>query len=337
MTLPMNGSAERPSSLPFRSHCRTSLPERVNSTTVLSRLPVVLGSPCEPTPFWKPTKRRLPSNAMSSGPASGSVFRAPVPPIRNLWCSFLPNAICRTVRVWLAGLTGPALAGRANAPDVTSAPADTTAVASSPAVRLLRFITRELVRPASDAERSARQPGNERPTAGTRPDPVRLVKRPRRSGPRRARPGGPASCCYHNGPVASPQPATEPVRAGRRPRGMRYGVRTSLGLLAAACVAVTSAGCAGAPAPRPAQPVPMARGVVAIEPAADPRPLAAADTAFGLAVLRAWCAQYPGRNLVFSPSTLAASLGMAYLGARGATASLMARVLHLPAASRSEL
>ena len=115
---------------------------------------------------------------------------------------------------------------------------------------------------------------------------------------------------------------------------MRYGVRTSLGLLAAACAAVTSAGCASAPAPRPAQPVPpVARGVTASEPAADPRPLAAADTAFGLAVLRAWCAQYPGRNLVFSPSTLASSLGMAYLGARGATAGIMARVLHLPAAS----
>jgi serpin B len=104
-------------------------------------------------------------------------------------------------------------------------------------------------------------------------------------------------------------------------------------LLAAACVAVASAGCASAPAPRPAQPVtPVARGVTAIEPAADSRPLAAADTAFGLSVLRAWCAQYPGRNLVFSPSTLATSLGMAYLGARGATAGLMARVLHLPAA-----
>jgi serpin B len=113
---------------------------------------------------------------------------------------------------------------------------------------------------------------------------------------------------------------------------MRYGVRTSLGLLAAACAAVTSAGCASAPAPRPAQPALVARGVTAIEPAADSRPLAGADTAFGLAVLRAWCARYPGRNLVFSPSTLATSLGMAYLGARGATAGLMARVLHLPAA-----
>ena len=48
-------------------------------------------------------------------------------------------------------------------------------------------------------------------------------------------------------------------------------------------------------------------------------------------MLRAWCAQYPGRNLVFSPSTLASALGLAYLGARGATATAMAAVLHLPA------
>lgn len=77
--------------------------------------------------------------------------------------------------------------------------------------------------------------------------------------------------------------------------------------------------------------VAMARGVAVTEPGADPRPLAAADTAFGLDVLRAWCAQYPGQNLVFSPSTLASSLGMAYLGARGTTATVMARALHLPA------
>ena len=72
--------------------------------------------------------------------------------------------------------------------------------------------------------------------------------------------------------------------------------------------------------------------MAAIEPAADPRPFAAADTAFGLDVLRAWCAQYPGQNLVFSPSTLASALGLAYLGARGATATAMATVLHLPTA-----
>ena len=47
--------------------------------------------------------------------------------------------------------------------------------------------------------------------------------------------------------------------------------------------------------------------------------------------MRAWCAQNPGQNLVFSPSTLASALGMAYLGARGATATAMARVLDLPA------
>ena len=64
---------------------------------------------------------------------------------------------------------------------------------------------------------------------------------------------------------------------------------------------------------------------------------AAADTAFGLDVLRAWCAQYPGKNLVFSPSTLASALGMAYLGARGATAAAMAKALHLPAAGGTTL
>jgi hypothetical protein len=55
MTLPRNGSAVRPSTLPRTSHCATSLPKSVNSTTVLSRSPEALGSPIEPTPFWKPT------------------------------------------------------------------------------------------------------------------------------------------------------------------------------------------------------------------------------------------------------------------------------------------
>ena len=81
----------------------------------------------------------------------------------------------------------------------------------------------------------------------------------------------------------------------------------------------------------------MLRGVATVEPAANPKPLGAADTAFGLTVMRAWCAQNPGQNLVFSPSTLASALGMAYLGARGATAAEMASVLHLPASSRTAL
>ncbi len=81
----------------------------------------------------------------------------------------------------------------------------------------------------------------------------------------------------------------------------------------------------------------MVRGVATVEPAADPKPFGAADTAFGLDVMRDWCAQSPGQNLVFSPSTLASALGMAYLGARGATAAELAKVLHLPESSRAAL
>ena len=103
-------------------------------------------------------------------------------------------------------------------------------------------------------------------------------------------------------------------------------------MLALAALAVVASGCASVTPERAAPPGPAAvRGVAAVEPAADPRPLGTADTAFGLDVLRAWCAQHPRQNLVFSPSTLATALGMAYLGARGATARTMAGVLHLPA------
>jgi serpin B len=76
--------------------------------------------------------------------------------------------------------------------------------------------------------------------------------------------------------------------------------------------------------------VTMAHGVAAREPSASPRPLGAADTAFGLNVLGAWCRTRPQANLVLSPSSLASGLGMAYLGAGGGTAQAMARVLHLP-------
>ena len=129
----------------------------------------------------------------------------------------------------------------------------------------------------------------------------------------------------------------KPQGLGPRHRNMRNTIRAGLGMLAVVVTGITAIGCASAPARTPAAEVSVARGVAVIEPAADPRPLGAADTAFGLDVLRAWCAQYPGQNLVFSPSTLATALGMAYLGARGATAQAMARVLHLPAASRDAL
>jgi serpin B len=120
---------------------------------------------------------------------------------------------------------------------------------------------------------------------------------------------------------------------------MKHLTRTSLGLLAAAGVAAAVAGCGSTPAPtKAAVDVAMMRGVATSEPAADPRPLAAADTGFGLDVMRAWCGQNPGQNLVFSPSTLASALGLAYLGAKGSTGTAMARVLDLPAgASRATL
>lgn len=57
------------------------------------------------------------------------------------------------------------------------------------------------------------------------------------------------------------------------------------------------------------------------------------DTTFGLSLLSSLCHDSPGSNAVISPVSLATGLGMTYLGARGATAAAMARVLHLPAAT----
>jgi hypothetical protein len=74
-------------------------------------------------------------------------------------------------------------------------------------------------------------------------------------------------------------------------------LRAAAGVVAAALLI---AGCgSGAVAP----PV-MAHGVALREPLADPRPYGAADTAFGLDVLNAWCQADPRANLVLSPSSL---------------------------------
>jgi serpin B len=101
--------------------------------------------------------------------------------------------------------------------------------------------------------------------------------------------------------------------------------------LVAMLAACTSTGSSPVPAPT------VARGVAYAEPAASPAPYGAADTAFGLDVLRAWCHAAPDANLVFSPAVLASALGLAYLGAKGPTATAMASVLHLPAQSRDAL
>ena len=122
---------------------------------------------------------------------------------------------------------------------------------------------------------------------------------------------------------------TEPRGAGHRQNGMKNELRITAGVVAAALVA---AGCGSASAVRPVAPPVLTRGVAARERAVNPRPYGAADTAFGLHVLSAWCRADPRSNLVFSPASLATGLGMAYLGARGGTARAMAGVLRLPAA-----
>jgi serpin B len=107
----------------------------------------------------------------------------------------------------------------------------------------------------------------------------------------------------------------------------------AVGLVLAGCGSGAGSGPGSGPSGSPSAlaGVTVAHGVAAREPSASPRPLGAADTAFGLNVLGAWCRTSPQANLVLSPSSLASGLGMAYLGARGGTAQAMARVLHLPA------
>ena len=105
---------------------------------------------------------------------------------------------------------------------------------------------------------------------------------------------------------------------------------------ATAAAAVLAAACGSAAAPAPPA-APVIRGVAATVPAVSPAPYVAADVQFGLSLLRVSCAQDPDGNLVLSPASLGRGLGMAYLGARGATARAMAAVLHLPPAGGQEL
>ena len=105
------------------------------------------------------------------------------------------------------------------------------------------------------------------------------------------------------------------------------------GAASAILAAVLIAGCGSNAAPSPI----MAHGVAVREPLTDPRPYGAADATFGLDVLRTMCRADPQANQVLSPSSLASGLGMAYLGARGGTARVMAGVLHLPAAGGQAL
>ncbi|HTZ25548.1 MAG TPA: serpin family protein, partial [Streptosporangiaceae bacterium] len=116
--------------------------------------------------------------------------------------------------------------------------------------------------------------------------------------------------------------------AAARLIGMGSGIRITAGVAAAV---IAAAGCGKAVAVRP-QPTAVSRGVAASHLAVTPRALGAADIAFGLNVLGAWCRRDGRANIVLSPESLATGLGMAYLGARGSTAQAMRMVLHLPAA-----
>jgi len=103
------------------------------------------------------------------------------------------------------------------------------------------------------------------------------------------------------------------------------------GVAAIVAIGTLAAACGTRPGPDQG-PATQIRGVSVVEPAVSARPYAAADVAFGLDALSAWCRQDPTANIVLSPSSLASGLGMAYLGARGSTARAMAAVLHLPSA-----
>src|SRR5580693_3175435 len=130
----------------------------------------------------------------------------------------------------------------------------------------------------------------------------------------------------------------QPAGLAHRLMRMKKERRTAAGLvLALAATAAAGCGTTATQAAQTTQAPVMAHGVAIREPMVSPRPYGTADTAFGLDVLGAWCRADPQTNLVMSPSSLASGLGMAYLGARGATAQAMDGVLHLPAASGQAL
>ncbi len=82
---------------------------------------------------------------------------------------------------------------------------------------------------------------------------------------------------------------------------------------------------------------PVSSAVLTASQLSTLRAYGAGDSAFGLNLLSTLCRTQPGSNVVLSPVSLETGLGMAYLGARGATATAMAKVLHLPAATGHDL
>lgn len=72
-------------------------PVRVNSTTVLSRLPSVAAWPWGPTPFWKAVNRYGPAAVMSSGRVSGAGWCLADPAATKVCRRLAPDRITRAV------------------------------------------------------------------------------------------------------------------------------------------------------------------------------------------------------------------------------------------------
>ncbi|HET7013121.1 MAG TPA: serpin family protein [Streptosporangiaceae bacterium] len=114
-----------------------------------------------------------------------------------------------------------------------------------------------------------------------------------------------------------------------RPISMNNARRIAAFFAVAAASACVLSGCAAATEQhRAGKPVVLtARQVTTL------REYGQADTAFGFSLLREVCAAKTGGNIALSPVSVSSALGLAYLGARGETASAIANVLRLPAAS----
>jgi serpin B len=112
----------------------------------------------------------------------------------------------------------------------------------------------------------------------------------------------------------------------------RPGRQLALAVAMLAGAAVLVAGC-GQPGSSRSGGGQLLTGRVEKLPAAalPPGRLAAAEDAFGLALLRRLCAPAPAANLLLSPESAAEALGMLYAGANGPTAAAVGRLLHLPA------
>jgi len=106
----------------------------------------------------------------------------------------------------------------------------------------------------------------------------------------------------------------------------------AIAVLASATASLCAAGCGAARQPSPPRVHPVA---LTLSQVGALRGYGVGDTAFGLSLLSRLCGGQPTVNVVLSPVSLETGLGMAYLGAKGATAAAMARALHLPATGQA--